>query len=59
MLPLRVQKYANILKCTNFTGLFSYFVLIFMSLLVKSSIFAAFLINTEYENSFNRIRKDG
>ena len=44
MLSLRVQKYDNILKCTNFTALFSYFVLIFMCLLTKSSIFAPFLI---------------
>ena len=42
MPSLRVQKYDNILKPTNFTALFSYFVLIFMSLLTKSSIFAPF-----------------
>ena len=39
--------------------LFSYFLLILSVVLIKSSIFAPFLINTEYENSINRLRQDG
>ena len=50
---------ANVGLYFNIHKLFSYFLLFLSVVLIKSSIFAAFLINVLYENSFNRLRKDG